>query len=174
MISEIPRLRLWERELANCGVLCEENGAHVRLGGLVGSLLQLAVVGRLLDEIEDLLAESLVGLGPRGAVVGHCRFGCGGGLGWNKGSLLSSPEGGFLQRSVCVRVGARYCSVAVLQGQWAGGDVHCFARLSIWEKSSGGEGCRSSSGCAQSKFFSSRASAGLGTHTCRAVTSVNR
>jgi hypothetical protein len=86
MISEIPRLRLWERGLADCVVVvCErKTGAHVRLGGLVGSLLQLAVVGCLLDEIEDLLAESLVGLGPRGAVVGHCRFGCGGGWSWNK------------------------------------------------------------------------------------------
>jgi hypothetical protein len=39
------------------------------LGGLVGALLQLAVVGGLLDEVEDLLGESLVGLGPCSAVV---------------------------------------------------------------------------------------------------------
>lgn len=44
------------------------------LGSLVGTLLQLAVVGSLLDEVEDLLAESLVGLGPCGAGVGHCRY----------------------------------------------------------------------------------------------------
>jgi hypothetical protein len=35
-----------------------------RLGGLVGSLLQLLVVRRLLDDVEDLLAESCVGGGP--------------------------------------------------------------------------------------------------------------
>lgn len=34
------------------------------LGGLVGSLLQLLVVRGLLDDIEDLLAESCVGDGP--------------------------------------------------------------------------------------------------------------
>ena len=34
------------------------------LGGLVGALLQLAVVGSLLDEVEDFLRKSLVGLGP--------------------------------------------------------------------------------------------------------------
>jgi hypothetical protein len=39
------------------------------LGGLVGALLQLAVVGGLLDEVEDLLGESLVGLGPCSAVA---------------------------------------------------------------------------------------------------------
>lgn len=38
------------------------------LGGLVGALLQLAVVGGLLDEVENLLGESLVGLGPCSAV----------------------------------------------------------------------------------------------------------
>lgn len=31
---------------------------------VLGTLLQLTVVGRLLDEVEDLLGESLVGLGP--------------------------------------------------------------------------------------------------------------
>jgi hypothetical protein len=42
------------------------------LGGLVGTLLQLPVVGRLLNEIKNLLRQSLVGLGPCGAVVlGH-------------------------------------------------------------------------------------------------------
>lgn len=35
-----------------------------RLGGLVGTLLQLLVVRRLLDNVEDLLAESCVGRGP--------------------------------------------------------------------------------------------------------------
>lgn len=35
-----------------------------RLGGLVGALLQLLVVRRLLDDVEDLLAESCVGGGP--------------------------------------------------------------------------------------------------------------
>ena len=34
------------------------------LGGLVGALLQLAVVGSLLDEVKDFLRKSLVGLGP--------------------------------------------------------------------------------------------------------------
>jgi len=33
---------------------------------------QLTVVGSLLDEVKDLLGESLIGLGPGGAVVfGH-------------------------------------------------------------------------------------------------------
>lgn len=43
-------------------------------GGLVGALLQLAVVGGLLDEVEDFLAEGLVGLGPCSAGVGHRRY----------------------------------------------------------------------------------------------------
>lgn len=60
------------------------------LGSLVGTLLELrrvsmvtptdrensylAVMSRLLNEIEDLLGESLIGLGPRcGVVLGHCR-----------------------------------------------------------------------------------------------------
>ena len=47
------------------------------LGGLVGTLLQLPVVGRLLDEIKNLLRQSLVGLGPCGAVV-LCHFESGG------------------------------------------------------------------------------------------------
>ena len=40
------------------------DAAVERLGGLVGSLLQLLVVRRLLDDVEDLLAESCVGRGP--------------------------------------------------------------------------------------------------------------
>ena len=39
------------------------------LGGLVGALLELAVVGSLLDKIKNLLGESLISLGPRGAVT---------------------------------------------------------------------------------------------------------
>ena len=43
-----------------------------RLSGLVGSFLVLLVVGSLLDKIENLLGESLIGLGPSGGVVlGH-------------------------------------------------------------------------------------------------------
>ena len=43
---------------------------HVRLGGLVGSLLQLAVVAGLLDAVQNLLDEGLVlGLGPGGRLV---------------------------------------------------------------------------------------------------------
>lgn len=34
------------------------------LGGLVGTLLDLAIVGGLLDEIEDLLGQLLISLGP--------------------------------------------------------------------------------------------------------------
>lgn len=34
------------------------------LGGLVGAFLQLLVVGGLLDDVENLLAESCVGGGP--------------------------------------------------------------------------------------------------------------
>lgn len=39
------------------------------LGGLVGTLLQLTVVGGLLDQIEDVLGEGGVGDGPGGGVV---------------------------------------------------------------------------------------------------------
>lgn len=39
------------------------------LGGLVGALLQLTVVGGLLDQIEDVLGEGGVGDGPGGGVV---------------------------------------------------------------------------------------------------------
>jgi hypothetical protein len=39
------------------------------LGGLVGALLELAVVSSLLDEIEDLLGQSLISLWPRGATM---------------------------------------------------------------------------------------------------------
>lgn len=39
------------------------------LGSLVGTLLELAVVSSLLDEIEDLLGESLISLRPRGAAT---------------------------------------------------------------------------------------------------------
>jgi hypothetical protein len=35
-----------------------------RLGSFVGTLLQLPVVGSLLDEVEDFLAKSCIGLGP--------------------------------------------------------------------------------------------------------------
>lgn len=45
-------------------------GVHVRLGGLVGSLLELAVVAGLLDAVQDLLDEGLVlSLGPGGRLV---------------------------------------------------------------------------------------------------------
>jgi hypothetical protein len=38
---------------------------HIRLGGLVGTLLELSVVAGLLDAVEELLDESTVlGLGP--------------------------------------------------------------------------------------------------------------
>ena len=40
------------------------DAAVERLGGLVGTLLQLLVVRCLLDDVEDLLAESCVGRGP--------------------------------------------------------------------------------------------------------------
>ena len=46
-----------------------------RLGGLVGTLLQLAVVRSLLDQIEDLLRQSAVGDGPGGGVGGHFLLG---------------------------------------------------------------------------------------------------
>ena len=49
------------------------------LGGLVGTLLQLAVVAGLLHEVEDLLGESLVGDGPRGGLGGHVDGIC---VGW--------------------------------------------------------------------------------------------
>ena len=39
------------------------------LGGLVGALLQLTVVGGLLDQIEDVLGQGGVGDGPGGGVV---------------------------------------------------------------------------------------------------------
>jgi hypothetical protein len=39
------------------------------LGGLVGTLLQLTVVGGLLDQIEDVLGQGGVGDGPGGGVV---------------------------------------------------------------------------------------------------------
>ena len=41
------------------------------LGGLVGTLLELAVVAGLLHKVEDLLGESLVGDGPCGGFGGH-------------------------------------------------------------------------------------------------------
>lgn len=46
------------------------------LGGLVGTLLQLAVVAGLLHEVEDLLGESLVGDGPCGGFGRHVAGGC--------------------------------------------------------------------------------------------------
>ena len=39
------------------------------LGGLVGGLLELAVVSSLLDKIKDLLGESLISLRPRSAAM---------------------------------------------------------------------------------------------------------
>lgn len=51
------------------------------LGGLVGTLLQLAVVAGLLHEVEDLLGESLVGDGPCGGLGGHV-VGIGGCWSW--------------------------------------------------------------------------------------------
>ena len=39
------------------------------LGGFVGTLLQLAVVGGLLDQVEDVLGQGGVGDGPGGGVV---------------------------------------------------------------------------------------------------------
>ena len=47
------------------------------LGGLVGTLLELAVVAGLLHKVEDLLGEGLVGDGPCGGLGGHV---VGGGL----------------------------------------------------------------------------------------------
>lgn len=41
------------------------------LGGLVGTLLQLAVVAGLLHKVEDLLGEGLVGDRPCGGLGGH-------------------------------------------------------------------------------------------------------
>lgn len=41
------------------------------LGGLVGALLQLAVVAGLLHKVEDLLGEGLVGDRPCGGLSGH-------------------------------------------------------------------------------------------------------
>jgi hypothetical protein len=44
----------------------------------VRTLLQLAIVGGLLNEVEDLLRESLVCDGPGSAwVIGHCEVGFG-------------------------------------------------------------------------------------------------
>lgn len=39
------------------------------LGGLVGTLLELAVVRSLLDEVEELLGQSSVGQGPGSGLV---------------------------------------------------------------------------------------------------------
>jgi hypothetical protein len=44
------------------------------LGGLVGALLELAVVGGLLDEIKNLLGESLVGFGVRSQCMSPMQF----------------------------------------------------------------------------------------------------
>lgn len=49
------------------------DAAVQRLGGFVGAFFQLAVVRGLLDEVENLLREGLVGDGPGGAFVG-CHF----------------------------------------------------------------------------------------------------
>lgn len=65
----------WEVEenLKGIGVGGEDDdlrdSAVEGLGGLVGTLLQLAVVGGLLDDVEDLLGDSGVGDWPRGAGV---------------------------------------------------------------------------------------------------------
>lgn len=62
--SKRARVRCEDDKLADSSV--------ERLGRLVGSLLELAVVGGLLDEVEDFLRKSLVGLGPCcGVVLGH-------------------------------------------------------------------------------------------------------
>lgn len=57
------------------GVGCEDDDladATVEgLGSLVGAFLQLAVVRRLLDQVEDLLRECLVGNWPG---CGFCHF----------------------------------------------------------------------------------------------------
>lgn len=67
-----------DRKWASIGGQDDElrNTTVQRLGGLVGSLLKLAIVSRLLDKIEDLLREGLISLGPCGGVVfGHGGFG---------------------------------------------------------------------------------------------------
>lgn len=48
------------------------DAAVERLGRLVGALLQLAVMGGLLDDVEDLLGEGGVGDGPGCEVVRRC------------------------------------------------------------------------------------------------------
>lgn len=48
------------------------NTAVQRLGGLVGTLLQLAEVGSLLNHVEDLLLKGSIGQGPGGAFGSHC------------------------------------------------------------------------------------------------------
>jgi hypothetical protein len=48
-----------------------------RLGRLVSTLLQLAVMAALLDKVEELLGKSRVGLGPGSGfvLVSHCVVG---------------------------------------------------------------------------------------------------
>jgi hypothetical protein len=64
MTSEIPRLRVLVASF--CGKSVEVWGFQAVL--TYGALLELTVVRRLLHEIEDLLGQSLVGLGPRSTV----------------------------------------------------------------------------------------------------------
>ena len=53
------------------------NATVESLGRFVGTLLQLAVVRGLLDEVEDFLREGLVGDGPGGGLIGHFGGLCG-------------------------------------------------------------------------------------------------
>lgn len=82
------------------GVGCEDDDlgdtAVEGLGGLVGALLQLLVVGGLLNDVEDLLGESGVGGGPgwRGGMLGIA--GDGNGNGWRGDGC----DGGLTGRSV--------------------------------------------------------------------------
>lgn len=97
-----------------------------RLSGLVGSFLVLLVVGSLLDKIENLLGESLIGLGPSGGVVlGHDALSRCMRSGYSKGSLLSSPEVGFLEPLVYYdKCGDAICRRTLLCSPWwIGGGV---------------------------------------------------
>jgi hypothetical protein len=79
------------------------------LGRLVGTLLQLPVVGSLLDEVENLLAESGVGLGPCCAVVvGHCERGV---VGWfGKGGGRFTAESSPGRMGSLLLLAGEYCS----------------------------------------------------------------
>lgn len=65
MISEIPRLRVLVASLAP--ELHSQYRSLLAMGAL--TLLQLTVVGSLLDEVEDLLSESRIGDGPGSGAV---------------------------------------------------------------------------------------------------------